>query len=269
MSEELRRGYDREYLEITMGIGCPVNCVKYCPQEVLVRQYRGSKKLLGFSDFKRLLSTVPPDVGIVFAGYCEPFVSKDLADCVGYVHDAGYTIGIGTTLFNATEQEVKEIVKFKWGLGFCVHLNDGKVVRFPITQKDQNNLTTAIHKVPNLTFSLMNDNFVSNNRENIIRGNLTKPRKVGYCRKLHVPQFVLLPNGDVHLCCMDFSLEHYVGNLFQQSYLDIRKEWLKTDRQHYRLCTYCSQNHPRLRHFLATIVKKGRTASFLNPQRGD
>jgi len=42
------------------------------------------------------------------------------------------------------------------------------------------------------------------------------------CRKLgRNPQVVMLPNCDVVLCCMDFGLKHKLGNLLDQSYLDI------------------------------------------------
>ena len=32
---------------------------------------------------------------------------------------------------------------------------------------------------------------------------------------------VLLPNGDVVLCCMDYSIKHKVGNLLEQEYCEI------------------------------------------------
>lgn len=32
---------------------------------------------------------------------------------------------------------------------------------------------------------------------------------------------VLLPNGDVVLCCMDYNLKHVIGNLLTQSYDEI------------------------------------------------
>jgi radical SAM protein with 4Fe4S-binding SPASM domain len=32
---------------------------------------------------------------------------------------------------------------------------------------------------------------------------------------------VLLPNGDVQLCCMDYGLEHKIGNLLTMSYNDL------------------------------------------------
>jgi hypothetical protein len=34
-------------------------------------------------------------------------------------------------------------------------------------------------------------------------------------------QHVLLPNGDVVLCCMDYDLKHVIGNLVNQSYEDL------------------------------------------------
>jgi len=32
---------------------------------------------------------------------------------------------------------------------------------------------------------------------------------------------VMLPNGDVSLCCMDYGLENIIGNLFEQEYNDV------------------------------------------------
>ena len=32
---------------------------------------------------------------------------------------------------------------------------------------------------------------------------------------------VLLPNGDVVLCCMDYSLKHKIGNLLEQDYYEM------------------------------------------------
>jgi hypothetical protein len=34
-------------------------------------------------------------------------------------------------------------------------------------------------------------------------------------------QNVVLPNGDVVLCCMDYSIKHKIGNLLEQDYYDI------------------------------------------------
>ena len=43
-----------------------------------------------------------------------------------------------------------------------------------------------------------------------------------YCnRALRMNHNVLLPNGDVVLCCMDFGMQHVLGNLKRQSYEEI------------------------------------------------
>jgi len=46
---------------------------------------------------------------------------------------------------------------------------------------------------------------------------------------------VLLPNGDVVLCCMDYNLDHVLGNLFKREYNDILPD-IKTP---FEICRYC------------------------------
>jgi hypothetical protein len=46
---------------------------------------------------------------------------------------------------------------------------------------------------------------------------------------------ILLPNGDVSLCCMDYGLDHILGNLFTQEYDDILPAPFST----FDLCKFC------------------------------
>ena len=46
---------------------------------------------------------------------------------------------------------------------------------------------------------------------------------------------VLLPNGDVSLCCMDYGLKHILGNLLEQEYNDILPEPYSC----FKLCRLC------------------------------
>jgi hypothetical protein len=46
---------------------------------------------------------------------------------------------------------------------------------------------------------------------------------------------VLLPNGDISLCCMDYGLQHILGNLFESSYEDI----VPVDGATFELCSHC------------------------------
>lgn len=46
---------------------------------------------------------------------------------------------------------------------------------------------------------------------------------------------VLMPNGDVVLCCMDYNQDHILGNLYTQEYDEIMPEFNKP----FELCRYC------------------------------
>ena len=46
---------------------------------------------------------------------------------------------------------------------------------------------------------------------------------------------VMLPNGDVSLCCMDYGLEHILGNLLEQPYDEIMPE----NNTCFNLCKFC------------------------------
>jgi hypothetical protein len=52
---------------------------------------------------------------------------------------------------------------------------------------------------------------------------------------------VLLPNGDVSLCCMDYGLKYVLGNLYNQEYNDIIPEPNTT----FGLCRYCENGTTR------------------------
>ena len=45
----------------------------------------------------------------------------------------------------------------------------------------------------------------------------------------------MLPNGDLTLCCMDWELQHILGNMFEKEYNDIVPE-LNTS---FELCKHC------------------------------
>lgn len=51
---------------------------------------------------------------------------------------------------------------------------------------------------------------------------------------------ILLPNGDVVLCCMDYSLNHVLGNLFNQEYNDI----IPAINTPFTICRYCENGIP-------------------------
>ena len=43
--------HNPNFIEVTTSIGCPVNCFPYCPQEQLLKRYKGSRSF-SMDDFK-------------------------------------------------------------------------------------------------------------------------------------------------------------------------------------------------------------------------
>jgi sulfatase maturation enzyme AslB (radical SAM superfamily) len=206
-------------LEITTVSNCVINC-EYCPQKAFQRSYRGCN-VLAFEDFKRALSTVPKTVEIHFSGFSEPFLNPNCLEMIEYARLEGYKIVVNSTLVGLKTEDVGRLERCKPKL--TIHLPDNLGnAKIPITETYKNTLVEVLIKMKVSDFAIMNENFVSNQRAGLCK-NSEKIHRTGWywCIKLVAPQFVMLPNCDVVLCCMDFGLKHKLGNLLEQSYSEI------------------------------------------------
>ena len=228
-----------EYLEITTRIGCPVNCLKYCPQEVLTRRYSG-KKMLSLNDWEIILGHLPKGLPLVFSGFCEPFANCQTMNLIDMAYKLGHPLGIFTTLYQASREDVEKLVRYPFSV-FTLHLPDGEAMKIPLSQEYKDNVFTVLQKVKNVSLCIMNDLFKSLNRENVTRGVLPKRKILRFCDKLNCPQFVLLPNGDVSICCMDFGLSSIIGNLLIENYIEIKRRFL-AGKKTFKLCSMCNYN---------------------------
>jgi len=63
----------------------------------------------------------------------------------------------------------------------------------------------------------------------------------GRCGRIYCN--VLIPNGDLQLCCNDYGLEAKVGNLLEQTYVEIRQSpaFIAIEKDGHDLCDYCEQ----------------------------
>lgn len=109
-------------LEITTIIGCKNMC-KYCPQDLLLKTYKG-KKLMSFEDFKKFLEHVPVNVDIYFAGFSEAFLNRDSSKMIKYAVNRGHEVIFYTTLIGITD-EAFEILKDTPQLHMGFHRFDG------------------------------------------------------------------------------------------------------------------------------------------------
>ena len=144
-------------LEVTVNIahkGCAVACI-VCPQDKLSKTYNlyPEKELirdLSFEDFKTVIDKVPLTTRIDFSGYTEPFLNKDCAKMIKYVHDRGHTVSVYTTLVGAKKSDIDLLIEickhptrpfsaFDQENPLCIHLPDeGGVMPVKITPKYKN-----------------------------------------------------------------------------------------------------------------------------------
>lgn len=207
----------KKNLEVTTYIGCKVLC-KYCPQDKIIKAYDNlkAKTNMTLSDFKKILSNVDKnDTKLIFAGFSECFVNKYTVDMLIYAYQQGFKIDIFTTMVGLTKSKILKLKKADvsfYAVAFHVFKSDialNKDKFYEMVEFFRNNIKIKVSKIVEVR------NVVSR------AGALFKiKKKTGniICLCNSVYQNVVLPNGDLFLCCNDFALKHKLGNLFEDNY---------------------------------------------------
>lgn len=261
-------------LEITTNIaasGCVVDCA-FCPQRTLVKANYEGDRILSLANFKMLIDKVPKEVRITFAGFTEPFLNKHCTDMVLYAHETGHPVSVFTTGVGMKPEDVYRLKDIPFAGepngGFCFHLPDEeRVAKHPVNENyvrvaeafyDLRNhiknfyvmtMSNPVHHsvshlwatahLPQFWNRAGNLNREAISKPNVIMmrvqqaGEVDKPQTCGCVEGLY--HNVLLPNGRVSLCCMDYSLDYIIGNLYEKSYDDVVPEYQQT----FDLCKSC------------------------------
>jgi FkbM family methyltransferase len=262
-------------MEFTTSIdtqnGCVVDCV-FCPQRTLQKSYKG-ERFMTLDNFKKAVDKLPQEVRVTFAGFTEPWLNKDCTDMVLYAHEKGHPISIFTTGIGMSIDDIERIKHIPFAGNpngcFTLHLPDQeRKAKHPITkryieviehfgkiQNEIHNFTTmcmgTVHEDVRHVFSsapvydmwsragnlvgemIMKPELLERKSEWRIADHGNKPMTCGCLEKMY--HNVMLPNGDVSLCCMDYGLKHILGNLYEQNYEDIVPE----NNQCFELCRLC------------------------------
>jgi sulfatase maturation enzyme AslB (radical SAM superfamily) len=254
------------WLEITTVSNCVIDC-SYCPQRILQENYRGNKTL-SLDDFKTALSKVPKKVAIHFSGFAEPFLNPHCLEMIEHAHIEGHKVVLFSTLVGLKSSDVKRLEKCNPEV--VLHLPDklGNA-KIPVTEEYKKTLDTVLKTLHVTGYYVMDEQFISNERAGQCN-DTPKRLKRGwfFCEKLLSPQFVMLPNCDVVLCCMDYGLKHRLGNLLAQSWKDITKseeyQKIRANRLHLdgeilcRSCVWASLSF-RFKYYLKRIPQKYHT----------
>jgi hypothetical protein len=245
-------------IEITTMIGCPLKCT-FCPQDVLRSQYGRQEKYLSIENFKLIVSKLPDYVRIDFSGMAEPWANPDATAMLVHSLERGFRIALYTTLYGMNAQDVPVVVETLTRHAnqvevICVHLPDGggNMRGFRYSSEYANALSAFLKlKTSGLfrDFQFMTmhgagevhpelrdlvaapGGWVGNTRAGTVTppdgasaAIETMPRHARPVTCSYTPfydQNVVLPNGDVLICCMDYSARHRVGNLISDDYFSI------------------------------------------------
>jgi hypothetical protein len=248
----------RPTLEITTMIGCPLMC-NFCPQDNLRDAYgTEDPKYMSLETFKTALSKIPPNTRIDFSGMSEAWVNPACTDMLEYALSHNHNVAVYSTLYNWTIETARRVENlFRQYRNqvevFSVHFPDeyGNMKGWKysdewvevfkiITSVVQNAgikleaMTMSdhgkIHKdLQHLGIQLYN--WFGHDRAGSLNKEQVKEQPVNFIEKHERPvrcsktinydQHVLLPNGDVVLCCMDYNTKHILGNLITDSYQDL------------------------------------------------
>jgi len=237
-------------MEITTVIGCRVQCL-FCPQTLLMDKYEeqnntqeitwGTPEIMSFETFKTCIDKIPTSTDIHFSGFAEPWLNPDCSKMLVYSHKKGHAISVYSTLVGMTIDDVEQWkdIPFK---KFEIHLPDAQkyakialnkqyveLLEKLISSNIQNLACMTMGDIPDEIRDIIKVNFPPNrmiDRAGNSEFGEKTPKKFGplYCRRAHnktvntLDSNVLLPNGDVSFCCMDYGLDNILGNLTKMNY---------------------------------------------------
>jgi hypothetical protein len=217
--------------------------------------------MLSLEDFIILALKLPPHVAIHFSGMSEPFSNPRCIDMILFAADLPNPISIYTTLSGLNMESADALFPLLESSRFdefVIHLPDasGNMPGFKLDDAYIRNLSLLLRSqyVSCMTMSKtaeVDPAVVSLLRKASPASLKKMPRKpfVGWTRAGNLNLFkvgdqpvnhlvrwsspiscastpfydhnVLLPNGNIALCCMDYGLKHIIGNLFEVDYYDL------------------------------------------------
>ncbi len=232
-------------IEFTMQVGCSVGC-EFCPQSSFLKNYKSNIKRFTLENFEKALGNIEgsPIKVIKFSGFSEPLENEAIYDCIILAHKKGYSVELITTLKNFSKHgflKIKDLpikchVSIQppklnnrkgytdteaWSnfeqllslkptcelvigcLDYSLSLEHKKALK---AIENKFNVTITYEKYTTRSGYLSKTNFTYKHKRLVCKHNMGA---------------VVLPNGDLVLCCMDFGLKHIIGNIFEQHYNDI------------------------------------------------
>ena len=238
----------RPCLEITPKVGCSVQC-HYCPQKNFLAKYFSGLRPdeLSFAEFKLCIDKTPQDTIIEFAGFVEPFLHSEAIEMMEYVRDTGREMTLFTTLVGVDREKCSKILSLPFRQ-VVLHLPDRDgYANIPMTKEyflvldrvldakrpdgksfvDSANCQSVVDDsvAVFLNGRVLVSGVMIDRAGNLDDESLRSANMQGgtiYCDQANnLDHNILLPSGEIVLCCMDFGMKHVLGNLLKDSWEDI------------------------------------------------
>lgn len=223
------------HVEFTLTAACPLMC-SYCPQDAYIHAYasRSGRRATTLDDYKRMLSNVDHTTSNVdFSGYTEPLYNPSWFDIFRTTLDQGYSVTLFSTLGSASRDDLDSLSALAISRIY-VHLLDHLAQRdrlafliercrerhrdlvFIYFDEDGRELAAAFQD------RVSCERWTAHSRAGLLDvGRRYLPGAISCCEQREFCN-VVLPNGDVHVCCMDFALQHRIGNLLESPLAEIQ-----------------------------------------------
>ena len=237
-------------VEITTRIGCKVNC-KFCPQNTLLHKYfendANRASVMSMETFSKCLEKLPQDCAVLFCGMAEPLLNPECMDMIKLAVSSSRNVRLYTTLVDANVSLVEQLSEIP--LEFIVlHLADkygyasipvsdeyykivdmlvnmkrkdgSPLVRMCFAQAEPDEKLLQICEGKYEVVTTMHDRAGHLNDPQLLKKNLSGPISC-YESGSSLDHTVLLPDGTLLLCCMDYGMKHILGNLLENSYEEL------------------------------------------------
>jgi len=275
-------------LEITTCIGCGVDCSYCPQEKIVGAYEKGEARLMTVDVFRSAIEKIPSHVRIDFSGMSEPFQNKYCIEMIRYASKKDNPICIYSTLAGMKPEDagaLAVLLKADRFTEFVIHLPDRKGAMKNITLNDEYmrclEVLACTRKVKYMTMD--GSGRISEELKKALQGekwgihvlrgisgyrfrawtrggnlNVEMSEDVEVSVEFSNPvccsvtpfydHNVLLPNGDVLLCCMDYGKDVTLGNLLVDSYYDLftsvaLSTLVKGNMQHHvggTICKKCS-----------------------------
>lgn len=273
-----KRGTYTGSIEVTTVIGCKVNC-RHCPQSLLTEKYfkndKNRKRIMTIDTFRKCLDFFPKEYDISFGGMSEPFLNEHFIDMLKMACEENRHISLYTTLVGVKTEVLEEVLKLpfqfvvlhvadKYGYAHiplaeeyytniekiinAKGVNDRPFVNMCNAQAEPDERIKEICAGKYEIFTEMTDRAGNLEGKELIHNRIHKGKiSCGNLGK-EMNNNILLPDGSVVLCCMDYGLKHILGNIYENTFEEIMngeemmrvKEGMAGNEEIDILCRACS-----------------------------